>query len=50
MLVDGSFHSTYVAEQNLEPDNILGPISHPQLKKFFSKLENGRYIHKKLMN
>jgi len=50
VLVDGSSQATYVAEQNLEHDDILGPINHPQLKQFFSKLENGRYIHNRAMN
>ncbi|NRB25847.1 heat shock protein HspQ [Shewanella sp.] len=44
VLVHGSPHSTYVTEQNLEPDDILEPISHPMLKQYFSELENGRYI------
>ncbi|WP_019028068.1 heat shock protein HspQ [Colwellia piezophila] len=50
VLVHGSIHSTYVAEQNLMPDDILEPISNPQLKQFFSTLENGRYIRNKPMN
>ena len=50
VLVHGSSHSTYVAEQNLKPDDTLEPISHPLLKKFFSKLENGRYIRSKPIN
>jgi heat shock protein HspQ len=37
-------HSTYVAEQNLEPDDSLKPIVHPLIGQFFSKLENGKYI------
>ena len=50
VLVHGSIHSTYVAEQNLKADDILEPISHPLLKQFFSKLKNGRYIRNKPMN
>ena len=50
VLVHGSIHSTYVAEQNLKADDILEPISHPQLKQFFSKLKTGRYIRNKPMN
>ena len=50
VLVHGSIHATYVAEQNLEPDNTLEPINHPMLEQFFSKLENGRYISHRSMN
>ena len=44
VLVDGSDHSTYVAERNLEPDEILQPITHPLLKQFFSAFDNGKYL------
>lgn len=44
VLVHGSNHSTYVAEQNMEPDNSDDPIIHPMLDHFFSGFENGRYI------
>ena len=50
VLVHGSSHSTYVAEQNLQPDDIIEPISHPKLKQFFSRLENGRYIRIRPIN
>ena len=50
VLVHGSIHSTYVAEQNLEPDDSLAPIDHPMLERFFSGLENGRYIRKEPVN
>lgn len=50
VLVHENSHSTYVAEQNLEPDDILEPISNPKLKQFFSKLENGRYIRNRPIN
>ncbi|ALO35257.1 DNA-binding protein [Colwellia sp. MT41] len=50
VLVHGSSHSTYVAEQNLAPDDILTDISHPKLTHYFSTLENGRYIRNKPMN
>lgn len=44
VLVDGSAHSTYVAEQNLERDDSAEPIVHPMLAKYFSRFENGRYV------
>ena len=50
VLVHGSLHSTYVAEQNLAPDDILEAISHPDIEQFFSKFENGRYISNRPIN
>ncbi|PCK07533.1 MAG: DNA-binding protein [Alteromonadaceae bacterium] len=50
VLVHESSHSTYVAEQNLEPDDSLEPIDHPMLERFFSKLNNGRYIKNEPLN
>ena len=50
VLVHESSHSTYVAEQNLEPDDSLEPIDHPMLERFFSKLDNGRYIRNEPIN
>ncbi len=44
VLVHGSTHTTYVAEQNLEPDSSANPINHPMLQHFFSEFKNGRYI------
>ncbi len=44
VLVHQSEQSTYVAEQNLEPDDSVDPIDHPMLENFFSKFDNGRYI------
>jgi hemimethylated DNA binding protein len=42
--VQGSEHSTYAAEQNLEPDPILEPIRHPMVDQFFRHFENGAYV------
>ena len=50
VLVHQSEVSTYVAEQNLEPDDSVEPIDHPMLENFFSKLDNGRYIHNQPTN
>ena len=44
VLVHGSEHSTYVAEQNLETDDIVEPINHPMLEHFFSGFVDGRYV------
>tara|TARA_R110001592_G_scaffold362770_1_gene678155 strand:+ start:4580 stop:4909 length:330 start_codon:yes stop_codon:yes gene_type:complete len=50
VLVDGKTHSTYVAEQHLEPDSFLEPINHPMLDQVFLKLDHGRYIRHKPTN
>ena len=44
VLVHGSVHSTYVAEQNLETDDSVEPINHPMLEYFFSGFVDGRYV------
>ena len=44
VLVDGAMHTTYVAEQNLEPDESDQPVEHPLLAQFFSRFEAGRYV------
>lgn len=44
VLVDGSSHTTYVAEQNLESDELLDPIRHTLLDHFFTGFENGKYL------
>ncbi len=42
VLVDGG-PTTYVAEENLEPDPSGRPIRHPQLGAFFASFHGGRY-------
>jgi len=37
----------YVSEQNLVPDDSGRPVSHPQVKKFFDGMQNGRYRPKR---
>lgn len=44
VLVDGSVHATYVAEQNLEHDDSQEPVSHPMLDLFFERFDQGRYV------
>jgi heat shock protein HspQ len=43
VLVHESDHSTYVAEQNLETDDEMEPITHPMVEQFFSRFDHGRY-------
>ena len=43
VLVDGALHTTYVAEQHLEPDRSGKPIAHPMVSTFFQGFENGHY-------
>jgi len=50
VLVHGSSQSTYVAEQNLEPDPSSDPIDHPLLEQIFSGMDNGKYLRKELIN
>ena len=44
VLVHRSDHSTYVAEQNLEPDETLEPIDHPMVERFFTEFTDGKYV------
>ncbi len=44
VLVDEGDHSTYVAEQNLEADDSVDPITHPALEAFFSGFADGKYV------
>ena len=50
VLVDGSDHTTYVAEQNLEVDDLLTPIQHPLITEIFAGLEHGKYVRKGTLN
>ncbi len=44
VLVHNAVHETYVAERNLEPDDLNEPIIHPLVNEFFDNFENGHYI------
>jgi len=44
VLVHGSTHSTYVAEENLTSDDCGEQIVHPLVKSFFGQFRKGRYI------
>jgi len=50
VLVHESTNSTYVAEQNLEPDPSGKKIIHPMIETFFTGLRNGRYINAEKVN
>ena len=43
VLVDGSDHTTYVAERHLAPDQTGGSVSHPLVNEMFSRFEDGIY-------
>jgi heat shock protein HspQ len=43
ILVDGSDHTTYVAERNLQMDDFQEPIEHPMVERFFSSFSGGKY-------
>jgi len=44
VLVDGGYHTTYVAERHLEPDGSGEAIEHPLVDRIFEGLENGHYV------
>ncbi len=46
VMVDNQFHTTYVAEQNLEVDNNHSPIVHPFIDAYFAQIKDGHYILK----
>jgi len=41
---DETTYSAYVSEQNLLMDESGKPVSHPQVRDFFTGREDGRYI------
>lgn len=43
VLVHGAGHTTYVAERNLEPDEVGSPVSHPALDHLFDSFVDGAY-------
>ncbi len=50
VLVHEVVNSTYVAEQNLEPDPSGRKINHPMTGKLFTEFRNGRYISDEKVN
>lgn len=45
VIVHDTTSLTYVAEKNLEVDLSGNKINHPMVDKFFTGLQNGRYIN-----
>ena len=44
VLVHGSVHTTYAAQENLKADPGGGPIAHPLLEHFFDAFEGTSYL------
>jgi len=44
VLVDGEQHTSYVAEENLERDEVPEPVQHPMLDDYFTRYEAGKYL------
>jgi heat shock protein HspQ len=47
ILVDNAVHTTYVAEQNLEPSEDNSPIEHPDIGNVFDHYADGNYVMNK---
>ncbi len=43
VLVDGGETQTYVAERNLEPDELGEPVRHPRLRDYFAEMGESGY-------
>jgi heat shock protein HspQ len=50
VLVDRTAHETYVAEINLEPDPQHCGIEHPELDRYFTRIEGAKYVRGALLN
>jgi hemimethylated DNA binding protein len=50
VLVDGTNDETYVAERNLELDQESRGIQHPELNRYFTRMEDGQYVRNQLLN
>ena len=44
VLVHGNPVETYVAERNLEADHSGQAVDHPSVQRYFTALEDGRYV------
>ena len=40
---DDNDYIAYVSQQNLVGDSLAGPVSHPEVHRYFEQFENGRY-------
>ncbi len=50
VLVDGQSMQTYVAERNLEADEIEQPVDNPLVEEVFEQFINGVYVRKRSTN
>ena len=50
VLVDGQSMQTYVAERNLEADEIEKPVDNPIVEEVFDQFINGVYVRKRSTN
>jgi len=50
VLVHDAVHSTYVAERNLEADDSVEPVRHPQVDSLFDGFRGGRYVRDVTVN
>ncbi len=50
ILVHGSVHRAYAAENQLELDPIADSIEHPELEEYFDNFENGVYQRRRSTN
>ena len=44
VLVDGENYTTYVAERNIEPDQLRADVHHPLVDQLFERLDEGTYL------
>ena len=50
VLPDGVAHTTYVAEQNLEPATEPMPVHHPLVEEIFAGFNGTRYLLRRAVN
>ena len=50
VLVDGQSMQTYVAERNLEADEMEKPVDNPLVEEVFEQFVNGVYVRKRSTN
>lgn len=50
VLVDGAYHTTYVAERNLEADRSGEEVDHPLVHQIFDHLDGGFYVSRQDVN
>ena len=50
VLPHGASHTTYVAERNLEPDEVGSAVEHPLVAELFDELREGRYVRRRTLN